>query len=84
MVYVQPNVWISIWEQAMERLVMQKNLFGECLDRVRDEASQSEVVIAFVWQKSVLLQKEMIASPGLGCLFPLCAVFVHLTWFWLG
>lgn len=84
MVYVQPNVWISIWEQAMERLVMQKHLFEEYLERVRDEASQSKVVITFVWHKSVLLQKGMIASACLGCLILLCAVFVHLTWFWLG
>lgn len=84
MVYVQPNVWISTWEQAMERSVMQKNLFEEYLERVRDEASLSEVVITFIWHKSVLLQKGMIASPCSDCLFPLCTVFVHLTWFWLG
>lgn len=76
MVYFQPNVWISIWKQAMERLVMQKKLFEEYLERVRDEASQSEVVITFVWHKSVLLQKGMIASPCLGCLFPLCALCI--------
>lgn len=68
----------------MERLVMQKKLFEEYLERVCDEASQPEVVITFVWHKPVLLQKGMIASPCSGCLFPLCAVFLHLTWFWLG
>jgi len=84
MVYFQPDVWISVWEQAVERLVMQKNLFEEYLERVRDETSQSEVVIAFVWRKLVLLRKGMIASPCSRRLLPLCAVSVHLIWFWLG
>lgn len=61
-----------------------KNLFKEYLERFRNEASQSKVVITFVWHKSGLLQREVIASPCSGCLFPSCAVFVHLTWFWLG
>lgn len=86
--YIQPSVWISIQEQAMERLVVQKNLFEEYLERVYDEASQSEVVIAFVWHKSVLLQKGMIASPCSGCLFSVCClcasdvVLVGLAFTW--
>lgn len=60
------------------------------MERVLDEASQSEVVITFIWHKLVLLlQKGLIASPCLGCLFPLCwlrasdAVLVELVSTWI-
>lgn len=54
------------------------------MESVCDEASQSKVVITFIWHNSVLLEKGMIASPCSGCLFRLCADFVVLMWFWLG
>lgn len=66
-----------------------QNLFEEYLERVRDEASQSEAVITSIWRRLVVLQKGMVASPRLGCPLPLGAACAQLMrfcsgWFLLG
>lgn len=80
MVYVQPNVWTSKWEQAMERLVMQKiNLRSMWKVSVMRQVTLKLSSLSFgitrcCWRKGWLPLPVQAA----------CFVWVLTLWFWRG